>query len=168
MSDRPPPLPRLPRLQTQTERDLSGLAARKERSVPEPLDEDVTGKYEGVQREEMRERRPTPLRIKLLEKKSDDLQAGLGRVEAQNAVLNAKMDGFSGQISLLVGSVQQLAAREQVAYAARVEVDTARQKTEIGDVADARAARRKFYLTVACSLVSGGGLTWLLRYLGVL
>jgi hypothetical protein len=113
-------------------------------TVPEPCDDEVTGRYEGDELRAARKKRPTDERLERLEAKADDMVA----LKASVGVLNAKIDGVSGQISLLAGSVQQLAARDAVDYAARVQLDTARKVTVAEDDLDRRKTRRKAWLTV--------------------
>jgi hypothetical protein len=68
-----------PRHQTQTERDLAGMAAKKEReredSSPEYVeeDDDYTGKFstDPEKLSRLRSNRPTPERISKLERKND-------------------------------------------------------------------------------------------------
>jgi hypothetical protein len=64
------------RHQTQTERDLSGLAARRDRdaATPEFVCEDLTGRFRGEELKRVRrERRSTAARLEHLEDKYDRL-----------------------------------------------------------------------------------------------
>ena len=86
-------LPRMPRLQTATDRDLSGIAARKEReSVPVECEEDVTGRYEGDELRSMRSRRSSEERISRLEGKHDGLAATVGETRIDVAQLKVESD----------------------------------------------------------------------------
>ncbi len=69
MADREKPR----RHQTSTERDVQGLAARRERdaAVPAVVERDITGRYEGEELHRHRAKRPTQDRIQRLEDKHD-------------------------------------------------------------------------------------------------
>lgn len=72
------------RLQSQTERDIEGLAERKRReSAPVEVDEEVTGKHEGDELARLRAQRPTDQRIARLEEKHDDLSKSVSRMEGK-------------------------------------------------------------------------------------
>ena len=70
-----------PRMQSQDERDMGGLAARREREISmkesalkEYACEDITGSYEGEELEAHRRTRPSDERFSHLEKKHDELK----------------------------------------------------------------------------------------------
>jgi hypothetical protein len=69
------------RLQSQTERDFEGLAAKREREaapVLVPEEDDYTGRYEGEELAEMRSQRSIDRRVGKLETKHDDLVEKVG------------------------------------------------------------------------------------------
>ncbi len=94
------------RQQTQTERDLDGLAARRERTrspargVPVDFDE-ITGNYEGEDLARMRALRPTPARLYLLEKKQDEDRD-------EHKALVEKVDGLAVTVASIDGKLSVL------------------------------------------------------------
>lgn len=67
-------------MQTQTERDVEGIAAKRAReaAAPEYVCEDITSKYEGEElRQARRSKRSTDERLEHLEDKNDKLLAML-------------------------------------------------------------------------------------------
>jgi hypothetical protein len=97
------------RRQSQTERDVTGFAARKDRlrsavqGVPVlvPDFDDLTGKYEGKDLALARAKRPTEERIGRLEKKQDEDRADLKSLVA--VVTNMRVDfaGVRGELKVL-------------------------------------------------------------------
>lgn len=72
------------RMQTQTERDFDGLAARRGRdSVPVMVDEEITGKHDGDELAQLRSQRPTDQRVARLEAKHDELAKSVSRMEGK-------------------------------------------------------------------------------------
>lgn len=92
-------------MQSQDDRDAEGLAARRERDsvVKEFAGEEITGQYEGEELEEFRARRPTPDRIKRLEKKQDELKADVEKkhdeIKRDVAEVRSDLKTVSGQVS---------------------------------------------------------------------
>lgn len=77
----PPPIKRH---QSQTERDIAGFAARKERdAAPVEIPMEITENYTGDQLKEMRAKRPTDERIGRLEEKHDKLSEAVFRMEGK-------------------------------------------------------------------------------------
>ena len=112
------------RFQSQTERDATGFAARQERDAT-PIaidDDDVTGRYEGEELDEMRERRPPLDRIGHLEKKHDALSV---QVTETRVTL--------GELKGSIGTLLKFGAAAE-------EERAARHKRE----ADEQEKRRKF------------------------
>jgi hypothetical protein len=70
-------------MQSQDDRDAEGYAARREResAANEFVSEEITGKYEGEELDQYREHRPTPDRIRRLEKKHDEVKDDLKNVK---------------------------------------------------------------------------------------
>jgi hypothetical protein len=102
---------RKPRLQSQTERDMAGIAARRERErqriaalgVPVPVSEfgDITGQYEGADLARARARRPTDARIERLEKKHDELALAVVGLGKGMANIEGKLDVLPRLLSLI-------------------------------------------------------------------
>lgn len=106
------------RQQTQTERDLDGLAARRERArsapfgVPVTFDE-VTGNYEGEELAQMRARRPTDMRLRILEQKQDDDRADHKALVAKVDQIHVDVAGMRGELSVLPKLLDLLEGKEQ-------------------------------------------------------
>jgi hypothetical protein len=104
---------RKPRQQSQTDRDMAGIAARRERErqriaalgVPVPVPEfgDITGQYEGVDLARARAKRPTEDRLGRLETKHDDLAKVVGALEKGVANIDGKLDVLPQLLELLKG-----------------------------------------------------------------
>ncbi len=128
MSDKPK------RFQTQTERDVQGMSARRARDAAASTfgDDEVTGQYEGEELHRMRARRPTVERIQRLEDKHD----------ATLATVN-KMSGKLDTLLELAGA--EADARTERAKAEAVERESRRKYivpiiTAVGIAAAAVAA----------------------------
>lgn len=106
------------RHQSQTERDMQGLAAKRDReSVPFEVPEEITGSYEGDELQEMRELRPTDKRIGRLEQKHDSLARVVNDFRAD---IGAKVGEMSGKLDVLpklvemVSNAQHLQAQDNL------------------------------------------------------
>ena len=153
------------RTQSQNDRDAEGFAARRERDAAsvvsgEFLQDDVTGKYEGLELLTQREGRPVTDRIQRLEKKHDDLRADLKDVrvdfksdikdvrtdvkELSDHVSNlrsdvsgavGKLDGQQGVLSELLSIVKNTAEhasdRDHITFTAKVDVDKAQELAKV-------------------------------------
>ncbi len=197
----PPPLEgrRSARQQSQDERDAESYAALKKRelraglTVPEFTSEEITGRYEGEALAEQRDRRPTPDRIKRLEKKHDELKDDLKDVRGDVKELSGhvsdlredvagavgKLDGqdhvLSEMLSIVKKSAIDRADRDHVTFTAKVEVDKERElaKVEVDkeqqlDTFHARRARRRMIVKAVGIAASGAGFIELLHRFGVL
>lgn len=104
MADAPPK-----RLQSQTERDVAGYAALKERrrsppaGVPVEFPDEITGNYEGQDLARMRARRPTDKRLELVETKHDVLAKDVGELRVQAARIEGKLDVLPRLLELVEG-----------------------------------------------------------------
>jgi predicted transcriptional regulator len=102
MADGPPK-----RLQSQSERDIAGLAARRVRerigAVPEFVAEEVTGQYQGEELAQMRARRPTDQRIARVEEKFDALESTVSDMRVEVGKIDGKLDVLPRLLSLLEG-----------------------------------------------------------------
>ena len=159
----PPPLEerRLARQKSQDERDAESFAALKEREAtsrltPEFLTEEITGRYEGDALAEQRERRPTPDRVKRLEKKHDELRADVEKkhdelkvdfretqkdvkvlsghvsdLRADVAGAVGKIDGQEKVMTEMLSIVKEGATRDHVTFTAKVEVDKERELAKV-------------------------------------
>lgn len=156
--------PTLPRMQSQTERDLGGIAARKERDRERDRDsrdqsggfasEPVTGNYEGEALRLARSRRPTPERIEHLEDRVDDVVTTIGEWRAE---VGQQLGGVSGAIGALAGEVRGLRTvvetashHDRITFKSQVEVETAQEL----DVIDKRKTRRR-WVTAAIKIIPG-------------
>jgi hypothetical protein len=162
----PPPTPKPKRHQSQTERDIAGLAAKREReAAPAFIEEELTGQYEGEELAEMRAtRRPMPTRISRLEQKHDDLAKSVGETREIVAEMSGKLDVLPSLVDAVKGMAERASTREHVTFTAQVDVDKARQLDSI----DASKGKRDLYLKVAGVLLTGGLLGKLLQMAGIL
>lgn len=141
----------------------AGVAAQL--AAPEPIDDEVTGRYQG---EELQAKR-----IERIERKHDKLSEIVGAVRDDLGELKGQIGEVRGQLQALPelvrvvhDSADRAAAREHVAYSAQVDVIKARDLAAIGDQADARRTRRRIWLSIVGAFTSGGGVLWLLQHLG--
>lgn len=90
-------------MQSQDDRDAEGLAARRDRenAVKEFAGDEITGQYEGEELEEARSRRPTPDRIKRLEKKQDELKAEHTELKGDVKDMRREVKDLTGEVSYL-------------------------------------------------------------------
>jgi uncharacterized coiled-coil protein SlyX len=96
------------RQQSQTERDLAGIAARRERNraspargVPEFTTDELTGNYQGEDLARMRARRPTPNRLERLEKKQDEDRAEIKTLTTTVSDLRVDVANIDGKLDVL-------------------------------------------------------------------
>lgn len=93
------------RMQSQDDRDMEGLAARREREavVKDFSSEEITGRYEGEELEERRRARGPDERFGRLEKKHDELRHDVEKKhdELKKDVSDVRSDvkGLSGQVN---------------------------------------------------------------------
>ncbi len=162
----PPEGRRSVRQQSQDERDAESYAALKERELraglaaPEFTSEEITGRYEGDALAEQRERRPTPDRIKRLEKKHDELKIDVEKkheelksdvkevrsdvrtVSGQVSDLRVEVGGAVGKLegqenvltemlSIVKKSALDRADRDHVTFTAKLEVDKERELAKV-------------------------------------
>lgn len=149
-------------MQSQSERDFDGLAAKKEReAIPEErFDDPVTGNYEGEELRAMREKRPPADRISRLEEKHDELVKEVTETRLEVAAMSGKLE----VLPRLVDLVEKAADAQHLTFTAKVEVD----KAEKLDAIDARKAKRQLIAKVAgLAAVAGAALGKLLHMLGV-
>lgn len=140
------------RFQSQTDRDLDGLAAkrdRNERSAPVPQGfEDDSGNYTGDDLAAIRARRPTPQRIGHLEERVDGVVNAFGEFRAEHArdlgEVTSAVGTLTGEVRGLKTVIEASTRREHYTFKSQVEVDTA-QKLE---VVTAKGDRRKLILQV--------------------
>lgn len=138
--------PRVPRVQTVTERDFEGIRARQERAaaVVTVVEEDITGNYEG---EELQRRRAL---------RDPDPSDRVGRLEHKHDKLVAEVAGMRGTLGELKGGIETLVKMGAASEAERER----RSKQEADDrrlqeerkaatelrLAEERARRRLFVL----------------------
>lgn len=145
------------RHQTQTERDISGLAAREERDaarenadgVPEPVTyEDVTGQAEGDALRALRARRPTGERLERLEVKHDALVKDVTETRVDVGKIKGQLEVLPELVSLIKGITERREQRDVVAFTASVDVDTAAKTAAI----DIDAAAKKAEVAVGAAV----------------
>jgi hypothetical protein len=181
----------------QTNADQHDRFARKTPpkpfAVPVPIDDEATDKYEGDVLREMRERRPTPLRVGHLEERVDQVVKTQGewRAEVSKEIgdvktavagelgkVNGALGSLAGEVKGLATVVQNALQRDHVTFTAKVEVDKAEKlgavevNTEKNlDKVEAKKDGRKFWLQIGGALLGGGAavtvLNKLLHWLGV-
>jgi outer membrane murein-binding lipoprotein Lpp len=158
-----PPPSRKQRMQSQTERDHEGFAAKKEResAVPEVRfpEEEITGKLQGEELAQARERRPTDERIGRLEQKHDQLASEVGGVRVAVATMAGKLEVLPELVKVVKDSAERAADREHVRFTAQVDID----KAQAEDVIDARRVRRRAVAKVVAGMLGGAGFIELLR-----
>jgi uncharacterized coiled-coil protein SlyX len=101
------------RSQTSTERDMAGIAARKSRdeSAPDFVAEECTGKYEGAELERIRSRRPTPERLRILERKQDEDRKAHQELVAMVNETRVDVAGMRGELKVLPELVDLIKSR---------------------------------------------------------
>jgi uncharacterized coiled-coil protein SlyX len=145
MPDRPK------RFQSQTERDIEGSAAARERAtaeaererldrsehttpveIPVPVYEDVTGQYEGEDLERMRERRHPTDRVRHLEKRADKQDDKIDKIRDGLSDVKETLGKVSGKIDVLPDLIKQIgetagraAQQQQVTFTAQVDTQKA-------------------------------------------
>lgn len=132
--------------------------------VPALVENDVTGKCDGEQLKAARARRPTPQRLERLEEDRDELVRSVANIREDVAEMKGTLKVLPDLVRSVKDAADRLTARDDQTQRTQAKIDEAERIDKI----DARQARRKFWLTVACTFVSGGGVSLLLRYLGVL
>lgn len=148
---------KLRRSQTQTERDLEGLAKKRERDsavhdvIPNPFErEPITGNYEGEELQRMRrEKRTTGERVDRLEMKHDQLVQDVTETRVLVGEMRGELKVLPELVSVVKSVAQAGAQREHVTFTAKVDVDKAREEAKIRideaekkDVLAARAEKR--------------------------
>lgn len=126
-------------------------------AVPIPVDGDITGVYEGEELEQRRSRRPTPERLRILERKHDDLAKVVNETNVTVANMSGKLDVLPELVSMV---------REQADRA--VERQDKREDAEHENQLDIAKHRRTRVTQAVGWFFTGGGLVLLLKLLGVL
>ncbi len=147
MADRktPPAIPRPPHLGDRGEvrrvvTPVHGVV------LPEFVEPEATGNYEGEELQSIRERRPTPYRFKKVEQRVDIIDKAFGEFRIEHAKDMGEVKGaigeLVGEVSGLTRAVETSSQREHVTFTAQVDVEKAGQIAQINDTADSRKARR--------------------------
>jgi len=146
------------RIQSQTERDMQGVAAKleRERASSQTFEEDYTDRYEGEELRAAREQREPLPRIRHLEDRVDALQSAQSsvRVEVANQIGSLRVQvatelggirsdmardrgevigaigALAGEVSGLAKAVETVTKREDVAFELRAGVHAAQAKAE--------------------------------------
>ena len=141
-------------MQTQTERDVEGLAAKKEREreggVPaEFASEEITGRLQGEELMEARAHRPTDERIGRLEQKHDQLAQEVGGVRVEVAKMSGKLEVLPQLVDAVKEVGKHANEREHIRLTAQVDIDKANAK----DVIDGRRSRRLLIAKVVLAVL---------------
>lgn len=174
MADDKPPR----RLQSATERDMAGIAARRERemspqvlAIPKPVTDEITDRYDDPdERAEKRSSlRTLPQRVGHLEQKLDEHAAAVGEWRIETAKdfgdVKAELGKLTGAVSGLTVVVESERKREHLTFTAKVDVDRAQAL----DTIDEKKAKRELRAKLVGAAVGGGGvITALLHLLKVL
>jgi hypothetical protein len=144
------------RFQSQTERDLAGIEARRDRhrsaprGIPEFRSEEVTGQYEGEELAQARAKRPTDERIARLEQKHDSLDGMVNDMRVELGNVSGKLDVLPDLVDLIRGKSAADQARTADEHETRRLSMTTRAKVVIAIVGLAGAA-----LGIAGTALSG-------------
>jgi uncharacterized coiled-coil protein SlyX len=140
------------RRQSQTERDIAGIAARRDRErqqaargVPVLVSEfdDLTGKYDGEDLALARAKRPTDARVARLEKKQDEDRLDLKGLAGIVGDLREDMAGMRGELKVLPELLELIKGKNAA------EHETKRHGMTL---------RSKVVLAVIGALSTGGGI----------
>jgi hypothetical protein len=139
-------------MQSQDERDIAGLAAKRGReamSLPEFVNEEITGRYEGEELERRRAARPPDEALRHLESKHDDLKRDVekkhdhltkevGETRHDVKALSDKMGDVREEVAGAVGKLdgQAMVLTEVLSIVkktaeSKVEVDRAKELATI-------------------------------------
>lgn len=145
-SNTPPPTPR-PKTSADNRDEYKPKHTRETNpygvAIPAQLDEDVTGKYEGVELEKMRAKRQTDVRVAILEKKND-------ANEKQSAEWRLMYVGLLEKIA------ERAAQRDDVTFNTQNNIF----ELEAQDRIAARKARRKLIAGVATLAAPTGAVVY--------
>lgn len=134
------------RAQSQADRDLEGLEAKRQRelehAIPEFEAEDATGKYAGEELQQRRRARSHSDRIDRLEQKHDTLAGAIAEVKGEVAGVKGEVVGLRGEVigqmngqdrvlKNIESAMTRIAEREQVDVTTRVELHKADKMSEI-------------------------------------
>jgi hypothetical protein len=173
------------RVQTSTQRDTAGLAARSERElrerspIPFELPEEITGNYEGEELERIRALRPPEDRFHVLETKHDKLDQKVEKLDTKVEALDTKVDrvevavaGINGKMDLLpkmFESLQgELASRREdghVILKQTLDVNTHEAKARIDTQKVAKESKWKMGVAVVTGVFSTAVITALITLL---
>lgn len=166
------------RLQTATERDMEGLAARRERQAAPAVEvhDENSANYSGEALLEMRGGRTPEKRFEKLEAFKDQATVDIGAIKLSIAKIEGDQKAQTVSLKNIEKHLDEAAKREHVTFTAKVEVEKAQQtalvevnKAEQLDTIDARKAKR----ALVAKLLAGGGIIGaaiakLLGYAGVI
>lgn len=151
------------RMQTQSERDREGLAARKKRDQAYPVEipDEITGRVDGDELDRLRSMREPEDRMARIEKKQDRFD----REQLELKVYFAEeLGGVRAEVGGLAGEVAGLSTLIKTAYPATVQVDTAKKMDKIA----AKKSKRDFWFKIITAAVTGTGITEVLHRLGII
>lgn len=110
-------------MQSQTERDLAGLQARKERDAAPTVEisGEITGRYDGDELLQMRSKRPTDERIAKLEAKHDTLVETVTEVRLDVREMRAEVRTLVKHVELAL-SEQHKTERVRISSRAKLMI----------------------------------------------
>lgn len=156
VASRPFGVPIVERTPQQLSQERDRQTPKHGRAIPEPTFEDITGRYEGDERREMRSRRRTEDRLERLEEKHDSLDEKVDRIDIAVA-------GIAGQMKILpdlIGSLKdELAARREddhVVLKQTLEVGAHEAKSRIDTQQVAVTSKWKMAVRIVSGLFSAG------------
>jgi hypothetical protein len=161
-----PPPPKFRRLQSQTERDMDGMAEKRRReAVPVELAADEDSMAHDVnERKTIRGKRDTGDRFEKLETFKDEAIEDLTAIKVSIARVEGEQKAQTVSLRAIEKHLENAQHRERVEHAATVDVETAEKK----DAIDARKGKRDLYLKIAGAVLGGGLLGKLLAMAGIL
>lgn len=154
----PPPPPRKPRHQSQTERDLEGMAARRERESASPpyVFDDLTGRYQGEELREQRSKRPTDKRVERLEEKHDSLDKVVDEIRGDVREIKGQMKGLPDLVDLLKTALAAKRDDDHAVLEQQLEVGAHEAKARIDTQQVATKSKWNMAVQVVGGLFSAG------------
>jgi hypothetical protein len=169
-------LGKLRRLQTQTERDFDGLAAKATRDAirpnqPESWNEDITGNYEGEELARMRATKRSPdERFELLDRHRDETKVELQGIKLDVSNLRGDISTLKGTVGEIKGQMEvwprihdqldTLLKRDHVKLEAKIDIERQKTAAEIEERRADRAARRKLWGEIIAKIMLGVAAIW--------
>lgn len=154
------------RHQSQTERDMSGLAAKREReAAPDDFADEADSRAHDIsERPRIRADRPFLTRFEKLEEFKDEAIESFAEIKVSIAEIRGDQKAAATSLRSIEKHLDNAEHKERIAHEAKTEVETAEKKDGI----DARKGKRDLWLKVASGVLGGGVLMKILQHLGIL